>query len=88
MPDLLQECRRIAVVISLPPDLQKILDDVDAADRAGDAIVAGFTDEQLHWQPDDGKAWSIAQCLDHLAVINLLYGGAMRTAVIRRSRSN
>ena len=45
----------------LPPDLQKILDDTDAAYRAGDAIVAGLTGEQLHWQPDGGKAWSIAQ---------------------------
>ena len=66
---------------TLPPDLQKVLDDIDAADRAGDALVAGLSDAQLHWQPDGGRGWSVAQCLEHLATMNQLYGGAIRGGI-------
>lgn len=65
----------------VPPDIQRILDEIDAADRAAEALVAGLSDAQLHWQPDGGKRWSIAQCLQHLARINVLYGDAIRGAV-------
>jgi len=65
----------------LPPDLQQVLDETDAADRAADALVAGLTDEQLHWQPDGGTAWSVAQCLEHLAATTELYAKAVRGAV-------
>ena len=33
---------------------------------AGD-LVRGLTEQQLNWKPD-AKQWSIAQCLEHLAV--------------------
>ena len=65
----------------LPPDLQTILDQIDAADRAAEAIAARVTEEQFRWQPDGGRRWSIAECLDHLAVTNVLYAAAMRGAV-------
>ena len=67
--------------MSLPPDLQKVMDEVDAADRAADVLVAGLSDEQFHWQPDGGRAWSIAQCLEHLATMNVVYGRAVRSGV-------
>ena len=66
---------------TLPPDLQQILDDIDAADRAGDAIAAQVTDEQFHWRPRDGQGWSIAQCLDHLAIINVFYCASIQSAI-------
>ena len=66
---------------TLPADLQKILDDIDAADRAGDTIAAHVTDEQFHWRPRGGQGWSIAQCLDHLAVINVFYCASIQPAV-------
>ena len=68
---------------SLPPDLEKIFDEIDASDRAADAIVDGLSDEQLHWQPENGRSWSIAQCLEHLAAMNVVYGGAVRTGIDR-----
>jgi hypothetical protein len=71
----------------LPDDLQDVLQQIDAADRAADDMVSGLTDEQLHWQPDAGRAWSIAQCLEHLGKINRLYGDAVWTGVeLARSR--
>ncbi|MBA2257941.1 MAG: DinB family protein [Acidobacteria bacterium] len=66
---------------ALPPDLQQIADAIDAADQAGAAIAARVTDEEFHWKPDGGRRWSIAECLDHLAALNVLYGVAVRTAV-------
>lgn len=67
----------------LPRDLQTIADAVDAADAAADAIASRVTDEEFFWQPDGGRRWSIALCLDHLAVANTVYGQAMRDAVDR-----
>lgn len=67
------------------PDLAKALADLDANEASARALFAGLTPERLNWQPDGGKArgnaWSILQCLDHLARINRAYVAAMKTAV-------
>ena len=68
---------------TLPADLQQLSDAMDAADAAADALAARVTDEQFFWQPDGGRRWSIALCLDHLAVTNAIYGAAIRGAVDR-----
>jgi hypothetical protein len=70
-----------ALADDLPADIQAILDDTDAADRAAEALVSGLTDEQFHWQPDGGRRWSVAQCLEHLARINEVYVEAVWTGV-------
>jgi hypothetical protein len=62
----------------LPPDLQQLFDQIDAADRAGAAMAASVTDEQFHWRPFDGRGWSIAQCLEHLAVMDAYYAAAVK----------
>lgn len=54
---------------------------MDAADAAADAIAARVSDDGFFWQPDGGRRWSIALCLDHLAVANTVYGRAIREAV-------
>jgi hypothetical protein len=69
--------------VALPPDLQSVLDDIDAADEAADSLAAGLTDEQFHWQPDGGRRWSVGQCLEHLATANEVYGRSMRAALDR-----
>ena len=66
---------------ALPADLQQVLDDINAADRAAEALAASCTDEQFHWRPRDGQGWSIAQCLDHLATINAVYVRSIRPGV-------
>jgi hypothetical protein len=65
----------------LPPDLQQVFDDINAADRAADLIAAACTDEQFHWRPREGQGWSIGECLDHLATINVVYGDAVRRGI-------
>jgi hypothetical protein len=68
---------------SLPSDLQQLSDAMTEADRAADALAARVSDEEFFWRPGDGTRWSIALCLDHLAVANAVYGGALRGAVER-----
>ena len=67
--------------MSLPDDLQQVLRDIDTADRVADELAARVTDEEFFWQPDAGRRWSIAQCLDHLANINAFYGAAVRRGI-------
>jgi hypothetical protein len=66
---------------SLPADIQQVLDQIDEADRAADSLAGRLTDEQFHWQPDGGRGWSVAQCLEHLATINVVYVEAVQTGV-------
>jgi hypothetical protein len=66
---------------TLPPDLHDVLTQIDALDRRAVDIAAPLTDEQFHWQPDQGRAWSIALCIEHLATANRVYGEPMREAV-------
>jgi hypothetical protein len=70
-----------APVHGIPSDLQSVLTQIEQMDRAADSLVSGLTDTQFYWQPDAGRAWSIAQCLDHLATANRVYGHAIRSAV-------
>jgi hypothetical protein len=66
---------------ALPADIQQVLDEIEAADRAADTLTANLSEQQFHWQPDGGTSWSVAQCLEHLALINVVYGDAVRSGV-------
>jgi hypothetical protein len=66
---------------ALPQDLQRFMDDIDLADGRAESLTAGLTDEQFFWRPDGGRRWSVALCLDHLAVSNTVYGEAMAAAI-------
>jgi len=63
-----------------PPHLKCILDDLQKSDQEAKRIAGGLTDVQGNWQPSE-TAWSVAQCLDHLARGNTLYAAALHTAV-------
>ena len=74
-------------MVSLPTDLQVFWDDLDKADRRAGSLSASLSNEQFFWQPDGGKRWSVALCLDHLAVANTVYGSAMAQALdVARTR--
>ena len=45
------------------------------------AIAGDLSEPALNWQPNGGKAWSVAQCLVHLAIMNRMYVKALRDAV-------
>ncbi|MBL8114365.1 MAG: DinB family protein [Acidobacteria bacterium] len=66
--------------ISLPEDLRKIRDAYATSGRAAESLVAGLSDRQLAFQPKPGS-WSIAHCLDHLAIASHEYAGPMTKAM-------
>ena len=53
--------------MSLPTDLQALVNQIVDIERRADEIASPLSDEQFFWQPDGGRRWSVAQCLDHLA---------------------
>jgi len=57
---------------TLPAELQGLLDQIDACERDADSLVAGLDDDGVNWHPAPGR-WSIAQCLQHLTVMNDVY---------------
>jgi DinB superfamily len=68
---------------ALPDDVQRVIDQLDEADRQADALVANLSDAQFHWQPEGGRRWSVAQCLEHLAIGAGVYAVPMRGAIER-----
>lgn len=65
---------------SLPPDLQSFWDDLEKADQRARDLSARLSDDQFFWRPD-GVRWSVALCLDHLAVANTVYGASIAQAL-------
>jgi hypothetical protein len=57
----------------MPPDLLRLLSQITAAEDDARALVAGLSDDQANWQPGHGTGWSVAQCLEHLAIANGVY---------------
>ena len=70
----------------LPDDIQQVLDDFDRSDQQAASLVERLDDAQFTWRPDDGRSWSVAQCLEHLTVLNAAYGRAMLAAMEEAGR--
>ena len=68
-----------ASAIVLPPDLQGYISSLDATDAHARRLLDGLSDRQANWQPDVSR-WSIAMCLDHLALTSESYLAALTTA--------
>jgi hypothetical protein len=66
----------------LLPDIINLRDQVDAAERAARLLVQNLPEVQGCWCVEAGS-WSVAQCLDHLAITNEVYLGAMKEPAIR-----
>ena len=67
--------------MSLPGDLQTVVDAIVAIEQRADEIAAGLSEEEFQWQPDGGRRWSVAQCIDHLAVGAEVYLATIRPVV-------
>src|SRR5215813_11742734 len=74
------------------PKLTATLDSIHAALTAteGQAVelLRGVSNTQANWQPNEGRSWSICQCLDHLSKVNSVYAPALQDAVTRDSESH
>ena len=77
--------RDSAIQMPLPNDLAQIVAGLDSADHEAKRLITELNHDQLNWQPNGGSAWSVAQCLEHLAQCNKIYVAAMREAARRSS---
>jgi DinB superfamily len=66
----------------VPRDIQDLEDELDAAERDVQALVAGLTEAQGAWRAEPAS-WSVAECLDHLATANRVYLRPMGEAAAR-----
>ena len=64
-------------VVQVPPEIAALLNALDANAQAARKVVEGLSEEDGRWRPAP-QAWSVAECLDHLAVANRVYLEAMR----------
>ena len=64
----------------LPSDLRAIIDELDKSDREARRTITGLSNAQANWRPRE-TAWSVAQCVDHLARTNTMYAAALLVAV-------
>ncbi len=64
-----------------PRDRQEVLDELDRLERELGALVESIDDARFNWQPEGGRAWSIGQCVEHLARANAAYLEALTRAV-------
>ena len=62
-----------------PADIQALEGALDAAERDARALLSGLAEGLGGWRADPG-AWSVAECLDHLATANRVYLRAMQPA--------
>jgi hypothetical protein len=74
------QLRRLRV--SLPGDIKKIEDELDAAESDARALTAGLAEAHGRRRAKPGS-WSVAQCLDHMGVTNRVYIAAMEGPAIR-----
>jgi hypothetical protein len=64
------------------PEIASLCHQLDAAERDSRLLVADLSEERGCWRAAAGS-WSVAQCLDHMAITNQVYLGAMKEPAIR-----
>lgn len=62
--------------------LENLLTEMQQINREAEQLVTGLSEQQLNWVPEPG-AWSIAQCLDHLAVTSAKTRPYLEVAIAR-----
>jgi hypothetical protein len=69
-------------VSALPEELHTLAQALDANERDARALVANMTEAQGIWRTAPGS-WSVAECLDHLAVAGRVYLAAMEPSAAK-----
>ncbi len=60
-----------------------IFQQLQKSERAAEELIIGLSPLQVNWRPN-ASAWSICQCLDHLARTNRIYGQAMLESIAQQ----
>ena len=56
----------------LAAELQALIDQIDECERQAEQLVADLDERDVNWTPPAG-GWSVAQCLNHLILMNDFY---------------
>ena len=64
----------------LPVELQALIDQIDACERDAERLVSDMNDDSVN-RPSPTGGWSVAQCLEHLALMNEFYLRGWQQAV-------
>jgi hypothetical protein len=57
-----------------------VVDDLDKSETDAQRFLGGVSDAQANWHPSQ-TIWSMVQCVDHLARINIAYAAALLDAL-------
>src|ERR1035438_2331236 len=60
---------------------QEYIAELERQSAQAETLANGLDESALNWQPNGGKSWSVAQCLDHLVIMNAIYVKALRAGV-------
>ena len=60
--------------------LKTVIEEADRNSQGAQRLVAGLSDNQMRWTSSPDR-WSIAQCLDHLAVTSRQFNSYFTTAI-------
>ncbi len=60
--------------------LPEVVSELDAVARETLSVFGALGEARLNWRPD-AASWSVAQCFDHLLIINRQMLGAMNAAI-------
>jgi hypothetical protein len=59
----------------------EVATEVEAIRATTSQVCTGLSAAQFNWQPDGGRRWSIAQCLEHIARTTMMYGERIEQAI-------
>lgn len=65
---------RIKLFTESPNFLHTVVSEAERNNDAARELVKGLSEEQLNWKPEANR-WSMAQCLEHLAVTSRGFNG-------------
>jgi len=78
---LLCRIKAKAMALKLEYTSAELIAELDRQAAQAGTLATGLDETALNWQPNRGKGWSVAQCLDHLVIMNRLYVKALQDAV-------
>jgi hypothetical protein len=76
----LKPSERLRVFADSPNFIATIVSEAEKNNATASDLVRGLTEQQLNWKPD-AKQWSIAQCLEHLAVTSKQFNGYFKQLI-------
>jgi hypothetical protein len=76
----LKPSERLKEFADSPNFIGTIVSEAEKNNVAATELVRGLTEQQLNWKPD-AQQWSIAQCLEHLAVTSRQFNGYFKQLI-------